>query len=71
MARRIGLAITAFLLLAAPGCRQRLSNFGSFSELEEHALRMDTEFQNLHVDIKAIVFGIDDVQPPVSWKVYE
>jgi len=63
-------AIGVALLLTVMGCQHTLQKDGSYSELENHAMRLDDEFHRLHMDVKEILFGLEPRPTETTWKLY-
>jgi hypothetical protein len=70
MKKSVVRALVVLAGFSSLGCQGLLPKVGTFNELEQHATRLDYEFQLLHTDVKDILFGIEPEQKKVVWDVY-
>ncbi|HLU47063.1 MAG TPA: hypothetical protein VK116_03230 [Planctomycetota bacterium] len=71
MSRRILTVLVGALSLTMVGCQKLLPKAGTYSEIKEHAMRIDWELGQLHTDIKDIVFGIEPAPKEPIWRIYD
>jgi hypothetical protein len=74
MVRRVFSLLCVAVLFTCVGCRTRtqLDKIWTFGEFREHAEQVDSEFDQLHKDIKDNFFGLDKPQaPPAAWTYRE
>ncbi len=70
MFRKTATVIGALLLLGSVGCQTRLDRVWSFSEIEDHAVKLDSEFAEFHSDVKENFFGIPAPNKRPVWFTY-
>jgi len=71
MLRRALHVFGAVASLALIGCQHQLANDGSYVELRDHAMRLDYEFNRFHLDLKQLLFGIEQKPPGSIWQIYD
>lgn len=69
MKRLASVLLSGLLLISCAGCQSHLPKVWSFSELRDHAEKIDSEFHALHLDIKDIFFGLHD-EKLETWAIY-
>jgi len=62
--------IAATAALASVGCRTQLDKAWTYSEARDHAVKIDSECDELHKDVKDNVFGIEREPTRPRWFTY-
>ena len=70
MLRRLFTAACAVLLIGSVGCRTQVDKVWTFGEFQDHAEKIDSEFDQLHTDIKDNVFGVEKAAEEPIWHTY-
>ena len=74
MLRRTLCVLAATVSLTVVGCQHILQKDGTYSEFENIAMRLDYEFNQLHLDVKEILFGLEPrsfEHGHSAWNIYD